>query len=160
MGLALDAKGKTMLYDADGDVVDGSYNAGENKVSLLSSKMGATVTVYAIWQKAVTYKVKNLKANIKNGLVMLSGECDEPLTELTFEVEVDDSILFTNRGMEVLKREVPAAKAADGSLEFAVMSADSLTPGTYYVRVRQIKEDSAGLAVNSSYSWPVKLVVE
>ena len=140
MGFALDAKGKTMLTDEEGNLVQSKYNINGKLVNL-SEKNKSTATVYAVWEKVAT-TVPEITECIKNDNITVSYKVNEKSTaKASYEIQYSTSWLFRNA-------QVVSCDDLTGSID---------SNKNYYIRVRQVRTDSVGNSVYSKWSKTVKV---
>ncbi len=155
-GFALDSKGKNMLMGPSGKDISEKY-AGTHtgKIRGLTPKNGATVTVYAVWQKTKVNDLKNVSFSGGANKILLSAEIPDYSGSYNFEVQYSKSIIF--RPGYTTKFTFGGDVNEDGKLVNKPIN--DVPAGTYYVRVRPYKLDSVGNPIYGNYSRTVKVMV-
>ena len=148
-GIAADAKGKTVVMDKDG-YLKGKY--AEVGTSKLTAKDGATVTLYAIWEKVTAAQPVVTDVSLNGEMVSLDLAVPVSAADTSYEVQVSTSITFRD---SVTKSSTVTAENFEIDRETGAVSmiVDAYKGGTTnYVRIRQIKIDSEGNEIPGKWS--------
>lgn len=148
-GIAADAKGNIPVMDEYG-YLKGKY--AEVGTSKLTSKNGATVTLYAMWEKVTAAQPVITDAGLNGSLVSLEYTVPASAAETSYEVQASTSVTFRD---SVTTTSVVTAEDYETDKDTGVISVivDAQEEDTVnYIRIRQIKKDSEGNVVTGKWS--------
>ena len=135
--------------DKNGKLIGAYADTVKNPLNQLSTKNGAKVTLYAVWEKVVAEKPVVKVTRNSDTSMTVNTSVGESAADATYEIQYSTSIMFRN-----------AKTVETSSLNETIsgLQADK----TYYVRVRQIKTytKTDGTEGTGSGSWSKRAVAK